>query len=602
MKPALSGLVSELKERLASGSSESHDLFVAAVRALARVRGRGNAELRLNCLFDCGNYFYVGGFPAAAVQTAQLALSLAQRSGLKEWVRKSETLLGIVSADAGNFADALIHYSRAIEIAKETGDRYGEAIVLQGLGVALNYAGLFSEAIPLFRRAAEIGAHMKLVESRAHTNIAQSYYFTEQFSRALVEIQHAIEKGGEPNDAGEALSRTIKEATYVQIAIALGMRRLAFERAELCRKHARWGGTPRSLLLADLSSAMCDVFFGDAASGIESLRSCADRAEHVPAVKPLALVALVKALEASGDAPGALVCLRELLAYIRTHRQRGVSQLILSCSPDGMPFDDSVFERNLESFEHRVSQLRAKVAERQLAAAQLEMLDRFAISADLREEASGEHGFRVGRLSSLLAESVGWSRDACSVVDVAARLHDIGKIGIPDRILLNSEELKTAERHLMCAHTLIGAEMLSKSALPQLKLAEEIARCHHEWWNGEGYPAKLRGERIPIHARIVALADVFDAMTHGRPYETAWPIDRALEQIRSLRGTQFDPELTDRFIALVERLRRDHDDLDEFLGRGARNSPFLQARRRIRELVSADLGTGTPVRGNETRH
>jgi putative two-component system response regulator len=172
---------------------------------------------------------------------------------------------------------------------------------------------------------------------------------------------------------------------------------------------------------------------------------------------------------------------------------------------------------------------------------------------------------------------------------------------VPDRILLNSESLKDAERHLMSAHTLIGVELLSKSNIPQLRMAEEIARSHHEWWNGSGYPSKLAGKRIPLHARIVALADVFDAITHGRPYEPAWPIDRALEQIRSLRGEQFDPDLTDRFLAMIEKLRREHADLDAYLGQAGRSSPFLQARRRIRKMLETDEHAPS-VAGNETRH
>jgi putative two-component system response regulator len=252
----------------------------------------------------------------------------------------------------------------------------------------------------------------------------------------------------------------------------------------------------------------------------------------------------------------------------------------------------------------RESLLRAQVAERELQSSRIEMLERFAITADLKEEASGEHGYRVGRLASLLASALGWKRDACQSIDLAARLHDIGKIAVPDRILLNSKELQEAERHFISTHTTIGAELLAKSNIPQLRMAEEIARHHHEWWNGEGYPAKLKGKRIPIHARIVALADVFDALTHGRPFAPPWSIDKALEEIQSRKGTQFDPELTDLFLGLVAKLRKEHEDLDEYLGRAGRNSPFLQARNKIRMMLAEEREnekTAT-VAGNETRH
>jgi putative two-component system response regulator len=225
------------------------------------------------------------------------------------------------------------------------------------------------------------------------------------------------------------------------------------------------------------------------------------------------------------------------------------------------------------------------------------MLERLAVTADLREDASGEHGYRVGRLAALLAEELRWKPQACEALDLAARLHDIGKVGVPDRILLESAALKEAERKVMSSHTVIGSELLSKSNVAEIRMAEEIARCHHEWWDGTGYPAGLKAKRIPAGARITALADVFDAMTHGRPYAQAWPIEVALDKIAELGGTQFDPDMTERFIPLVRRLRDEHEDLDAYLGRAAKSSPFLQARSRIRQMLSQgrlEDGTGAP--------
>ena len=167
------------------------------------------------------------------------------------------------------------------------------------------------------------------------------------------------------------------------------------------------------------------------------------------------------------------------------------------------------------------------------------------------------------------------------MIELAARLHDIGKIGVPDAILLKPEKLNDAERQIMRTHTTVGAELLSKSNIPHMQMAEEIARHHHEWWDGTGYPGNLSGSGIPLAARITALADVFDALTHKRPYKIAWPLDSALDEIAQLKGLQFEPQLCDLFIVLVQRLRTDHIDLDPFLGQAAHQSPFLQARSRI---------------------
>jgi len=167
------------------------------------------------------------------------------------------------------------------------------------------------------------------------------------------------------------------------------------------------------------------------------------------------------------------------------------------------------------------------------------------------------------------------------MIELAARLHDIGKIGVPDAILLKPEKLNDAEQHIMRTHTTVGAELLSKSNIPHMQMAEEIARHHHEWWDGSGYPGNVSGSGIPLAARITALADVFDALTHSRPYKVAWPVQAAMDEIARLKGRQFDPQLTDYFIVLVSKLRQDYSDLDTFLGQAAHQSPFLQARSRI---------------------
>ena len=187
--------------------------------------------------------------------------------------------------------------------------------------------------------------------------------------------------------------------------------------------------------------------------------------------------------------------------------------------------------------------------------------------------------------ASLLAHEFGCDDNTCFMMEMAARLHDVGKIGVPDAILLKPDKLNAAEQEVMRSHSTVGAELLSKSNIPHMQMAEEIARHHHEWWDGSGYPARLSGSAIPLAARITALADVFDALTHKRPYKPAWPIDTALSEIERLKGRQFEPELADRFIVLVAALRRQHSDLDAFLGAAAKNSPFLQARARIWQVL-----------------
>jgi putative two-component system response regulator len=140
---------------------------------------------------------------------------------------------------------------------------------------------------------------------------------------------------------------------------------------------------------------------------------------------------------------------------------------------------------------------------------------------------------------------------------------------------------------------MIGSEILAQSNVPHMKMAEEIARFHHEHWSGAGYPFGIGQTAIPLAARITALADVFDALTHRRPYKEAWSIDDALDEIAGKKSIQFDPELTDLFLVLVRRLQREVGDLDEYLGQAARESRFIQARRKIADALKLFNSNGS---------
>jgi putative two-component system response regulator len=187
---------------------------------------------------------------------------------------------------------------------------------------------------------------------------------------------------------------------------------------------------------------------------------------------------------------------------------------------------------------------------RELEDAKLEMLDRLALAAEYRDDATGQHADRIGRTSELLALAMGVDAAEAALIGHAARLHDIGKIGIADDLLLKPGKYTAAEVAAMELHPSIGARILSGSTNELLMLAEQIALTHHERWDGRGYPLGLAGEAIPIPGRIVTVADVFDALTHRRPYKEAWPIPVAVREILGEAGTKFDPRVTEAFARL----------------------------------------------------
>ncbi len=186
-----------------------------------------------------------------------------------------------------------------------------------------------------------------------------------------------------------------------------------------------------------------------------------------------------------------------------------------------------------------------------LEESRIEVLHRLAIAAEYRDNDTGRHTQRVGRISGLLARALGVSGADTELIRLTAPLHDVGKIGIPDQILLAGRALTTEEFNNMKTHVLIGATILSGSTSALLQMAERIALYHHERWDGAGYCAGLKGDEIPLPARIVSVVDMFDALTHRRPYKEAWPIDHAIAEIERLSGSKFDPTVVNSFCALA---------------------------------------------------
>ncbi len=190
---------------------------------------------------------------------------------------------------------------------------------------------------------------------------------------------------------------------------------------------------------------------------------------------------------------------------------------------------------------------RVRERTRELYDTRLQIVRRLGRAAEFRDNETGLHIVRMSKMSVVLGEASGLSSAECELLLNASPMHDIGKIGIPDQILLKPGKLESNEWEIMKTHTTIGAEILSGDDSELLSMARIIALCHHEKWDGSGYPHGLVGENIPLVGRIVALADVFDALTSERPYKKAWPLDAAMQYVEDNRGKHFDPRLVDLF-------------------------------------------------------
>lgn len=207
--------------------------------------------------------------------------------------------------------------------------------------------------------------------------------------------------------------------------------------------------------------------------------------------------------------------------------------------------------RRLEG-QNRVLEERVKDRTLELEAAQLEVLHRLAGAGEYRDDDTGLHTARVAATAATLATAAGLQLREIDLLTRAAPLHDVGKIGIPDSVLLKPGKLTPEEMGIMRRHTIIGARILEGSRSSLMQLAESVALRHHEKWDGSGYPDGIAGDKIPLPARIVAVCDVFDALSHARPYRPAWTVEATLAEIARLRGTHFDPWLADLFLSLED--------------------------------------------------
>lgn len=215
-----------------------------------------------------------------------------------------------------------------------------------------------------------------------------------------------------------------------------------------------------------------------------------------------------------------------------------------------MRLHEKIVLSRAQSLEKAVIEATQQIREREQ-----ETLNRLAKAGEFRDSDTGNHVLRMAKFARLIAEGLGLPQERCELIEIAAPMHDIGKIGIPDNILLKPGKLMPDEFKQMQSHPMIGYNMLHSSKSMFIALAAEISLGHHEKFDGGGYPKGLSGKDIPLESRIVAVADVYDALTSVRPYKQAWTNDRALEYIVTHAGTHFDPDCVDSFVSQYSKVQ-----------------------------------------------
>jgi response regulator RpfG family c-di-GMP phosphodiesterase len=548
---------------------------------------------RVPLLIDAAGQYYLHGQRVFnAVEPIALAVMLAEQEDDQAQLRRALSIQGLILTATRNTPDALRSLLRALELAERMDDIPGVAAAWVNIAVTFFDATLYSDARVCYERGAmtagsiaDAGMSVSL-RCRALYGAAQCDLHLHEYLPGLDACEESLQLLAEPRDREQEQVRALVEGTYAQLLLALHRVEEAATHAAVAREMAIRSGAARAKILAATVSGLVEVYRGNVDVGISRIVAVRDQSKILASTYHDALRASVNAYEKAGQPDRALSMNRELMMHVRNlHREAIVQQQQQHLQRLGLPDPDTA---SLRAIEDKDESLKKKLED--AAAKQGEFLEHMALTVELREEDSGEHAFRVAMWAHLLALEHGIDPDEAQRIELASRLHDIGKVVIPDSVIRKRTALSQGERQLIETHAATGADFLIRAKVPYAALAEEIARYHHEAWSGEGYPDGISGDAIPLPARIVGLCDSFDALVHDRPWRAAWRIEETLGHLVRESGRQFDPKLVEQFIPLVRRIYATHDDVDAYLARSAQQTPLWTMRRSLVERLSRPVG------------
>ena len=406
VKVALSKVAMEVNSRLQSATATSAEYMNSTIRLLKRIPGAALPELRINCLLDASHFFYLIGQTFSAIEPAADATELATQVDNKPLLRKGLTFLGMMHADTGNISRAVECYAQALDLAQALRDRDAEGIVWINLGVAYLYAAQYRDAIACLEHVIQIApksTSASKLRSPAFANIALCCLHLEDFSRGLKAAEICVQEAGEPHTAAELVSRVLRENYYIRLLLEVNSIERAGERCEFARKYAARSKSARADIAASIAEGLYEVHAGRVDVGISRLTGTLERARLLRSMLRDTLAALVKAYEIIGQPERALIYLREMMEALRKTQQENALRHI-DMHLEQLGSDLRVESPITTRLQRQEAALQGKVAEQELFRSRIEMLERLAVTAELRDDSTGEHSYRVGKLSALLAQ------------------------------------------------------------------------------------------------------------------------------------------------------------------------------------------------------
>lgn len=581
-------LEQELRRNIASPPADLPAYLDDWLKRLRGVPFTASPSRRVALLINAASQYYLHGQKVfGAVEPIALAAMLAEQSGDLTHLRRALSIQGLVLTATRNTPDALRSLMQALEIAERTDDKVGIAAVWGNIGLTFLEATLYTDARLSYERSEALAvdiddeAVQAGVRARALHGVALCSLFLHEYLKGVDASEAAIDLLLAPKDREQDQLRALVEATYSQLLLALNRVDDAALHAAVAREMAVKSGAVRAKISAATVSGLVEVYKGNVDVGISRIVAIRDQSKILASAYQEALRASVSAYEKAGQPDRALSMNRELMMHVRNvHREAIMQQQQQHLQRLGLPDSDTA---SLRAIEDKDEALRQKLED--AAARQGEFLEHMALTVELREEDSGEHAFRVAMWAHMLALEAGVDSEEAKRIELAARLHDIGKVVIPDSVIRKRTALSQGERQLIETHAATGADFLIRAKVPYAALAEEIARYHHECWSGEGYPDGISRDAIPLPARIVGVCDAFDSLVHERPWRSAWRVEETLGHLMRESGRQFDPKLVEQFIPLVRRTYAKHADVDAYLAQSAQQTPLWTMRRSLVERL-----------------
>ena len=565
--PSIHDIAAEARNRLKRRSPDNPVWFGQLVGQLASMESSADPEALIAAYLASIEHFYNSHDLILAIHVGERGLSLANQHDLKSQARQLCSNLGVLYTEVDQPSRAMPYLAQALQLAKEIGDLAGECRVWANLAKTLNKSGHANEAKLYARRALALAGQIggvSDVKMVANQIIASASQHLNQYAEGLVAIRNAVREAPGADTPFAAIQLARLHCAEAKLLLTVGRFDEAAVAVDAAKKYAHDSGNDE----ASIQTKIVEL----------QLTGTRDRAKAHATMATLQLIRDDPAQRGlRADVINALAYLAELVG-----------------DEDALSIRRQVHEywkrKGIETVARQITAINVEYAtsapsEREEARRQT--METLAISGELHDDSTGEHCFRVGGLAAMLGRRLGLNEIEAYELELGARLHDIGKVAIADSVLKKPGKLNEIEKEAMRQHVTIGHGMLSRIDHPLMKVSSEIARWHHEWVDGTGYPDELTGEEIPLVARITAIADVFDALTHVRVYKEPWSVPMAMQEICSLRGTQFDPAVVDAFVGLMAQLVSENGEsgVDAVLSKRARENKLVAARVVLRDAL-----------------